>query len=155
MGPHHLLHSASPSSHNLGEPTCPFFMEPAIGQGDHVDVPEEKRGNSSEVGRAAAGGGWRGRAAQGTWLTFCIRESISTMFFSTWSAFFCRRSMSSVSSLLEMLGRKRGRKSGTCHPTNTARALSGCCHGAVTSGVAGGQPSLPGTAAVCDSLPPF
>lgn len=80
-----------------------------MGQGDHVDVPEEKRGNSSEVGRAAAGGGWRGRAAQGTRLTFCIRESISTMFFSTWSAFFCRRSMSSVSSLLEMLGRNRGR----------------------------------------------
>lgn len=49
-------------------------------------------------------------------LTFCIRESVSTMFFSTWSAFFCRRSMSSVSSLLEMLGRERGAR----HPPKPA-----------------------------------
>lgn len=79
-------------------------------------------------------------------LTFCIRESVSTMFFSTWSAFFCRRSMSSVSSLLEMLGRERGAR----HPTKPATAPGG----AVTPRVAGGQPSLQGTAAVCDSLLP-
>lgn len=79
------------------------------------------------------------------------------MFFSTWSAFFCRRSMSSVSSLLEMLGReKRERSSSRCRCP---------CRGATSQGapfgtpwphhMAGGQLSPPGLAAVCDSLLPF
>lgn len=136
----------------------------AAGQGDHARVPEERRRDRRGAGRAAAGGsffGGRGDTgllggAHGS-LTFCIRESVSTMFFSTWSAFFCRRSMSSVSSLLEILGRKR---EGETPVTPQTRPQPGAAAGAAVTpvgGVAGGggQPGLPGSAAVRDSLLPF
>jgi len=156
-------YTLSPSSHIPSEPVHPSITDHrSLATRRRAERPctralgEEPRPQWSgkSCGRREVGD----RAARRSTLTFCIRESVSTMFFSTWSAFFCRRSMSSVSSLLEMLGRKRGRKRETHHPTNMATALircRGCPRGAVTQGVAGGQPSLPGTAAARDSLLPF
>lgn len=126
-------------------------MQPCPGRGG--ETPEEREGLWGDMAAWRGGGGGHGS------LTFCIRESVSTMFFSTWSAFFCKRSMSSVSSLLEMLGRKMGgggreRERETRHPTARS-CCRGCPRGAVTRGVARGQPSLPGPAAASDSLLPF
>lgn len=68
--------------------------------------PAENLGVSRAPGPQGAGisGAPGGRRA----LTLCILASVSTMFLSTWSAFFCNCSMSSDSSLLETLQAERG-----------------------------------------------
>lgn len=80
---------------SLDVATCPLGgrMTPGENRGvRQAPCPEEGVGGS--------GGSLRGEVGA---LTLCILASVSTMFFSTWSAFFCSWSISSDSSLLEML----------------------------------------------------
>lgn len=101
----HAVFFSGHSEHSRVKSTSlppPLEAHPPPSPGRLNKISKSLRGRT--VG--SAGMGAPGRE---TGLTLCILASVSTMFLSTWSAFFCSCSISSDSSLFEMLQAEFGR----------------------------------------------